>query len=202
MPDGRDGGGRDGDGQARSELAEAVEFTAKVAGEAAGRPVPVYPMSARAARTGRGDPGFAAFAGDFAGYLETGRASDLRMPVAGHACHLARSLRDEAGLARRAAQMLSSEAGAWKRSAPGWPRVATRRQDAADLAAAESARMLADLNETEGQAAGEVTARVAAEMDALVNGGLRSARAAEIERAGRARRVNLPFRRPKPGVPT
>ncbi|MGD0928781.1 MAG: hypothetical protein ABR926_26725 [Streptosporangiaceae bacterium] len=62
--------------------------------------------------------------------------------------------------------------------------------------------MLADLNETEGQAAGEVTARVAAEMDALVNGGLRSARAAEIERAGRARRVNLPFRRPKPGVPT
>ena len=111
MPDGRDGGGRDGDGQARSELAEAVEFTAKMAGEAAGRPVPVYPMSARAARTGRGDPGFAAFAGDFAGYLETGRASDLRMPVAGHACHLARSLRDEAGLARRAAQMLTSEAG-------------------------------------------------------------------------------------------
>ncbi len=57
------GYGTDGDG----DLAEALEFTARVAAQAAGRPVRLYPLSARAALTGRGDPGFAVFAEDFAG---------------------------------------------------------------------------------------------------------------------------------------
>ena len=104
--------GRLPDGRATGELAQALEFTAMVAAEAAGRQVRVYPMSARAALTSRGDPGFDAFAGDFAAYLVVGRASDLRISIAGHASRVARSLLDEADLTRRAAQMRSGEAAA------------------------------------------------------------------------------------------
>ena len=58
---------------APGELAEAVEFTGQVAGEATGEPVRVYPLSARAALTPGNDPGFAAFHADFTGYLDRER---------------------------------------------------------------------------------------------------------------------------------
>jgi hypothetical protein len=176
------------DGSAASELAEALGFTARVAAGATGRPLRVYPVSARAALTSRGDPGFAVFAADFAAYLESGRASDLRTSVAAHASHLVRSLLDEADLTRRAAQMRSGEAaGAVEAFSARLNAVAGRRQDAADLAAAESARMLADLNEAADQASRTAAARVAADMDAFFDGDLRSAQAAQVERDGRAR---------------
>jgi GTP-binding protein EngB required for normal cell division len=176
------------DGHATGELAQALEFTGQVAADGVGRPVRVYPVSARAALSGLADPGFAAFADDFAAYLESGSASDLRRSVAGHASRLARSLLDEADLTRRATQMRSGEAAGRVQAFSARLRaVAERRQDAADLAAAESARMLAALNEAAGQAAREAADRVAAELAALVGGGLRSAQAAQIERDGRAR---------------
>lgn len=187
-PGGPAGNGAAKDSVAGSELAEALEFAARVAGEATGRLVRVYPLSARAALTRGGDPGFAAFAGDFTAYLEQGQVSDLRLSVAGQAGRLAGSLRDEADLARRAAQMRSGVAA--ERVAAFAARlaaVAGCRRDAADLAEAGSARMLADLNEAAQQAARECTARVAAEMETLVNGALQSAPAAGIERSGRAR---------------
>ncbi len=55
-------------------------------------------------------------------------------------------------------------------SAPGSTRW---RQDAADPAAAESARMLADLNDAADNAAWEAAARVAADMHDLLDGDLR-----------------------------
>ncbi len=175
-------------GHRPSELAEALEFTASVAAEAAGRPVRLYPLSARAALTAAGDPGFTEFATDFAGYLERGRAADLRLSVAGHAERLARSLLDEVDLTRRAAQMRTGEAAerveAFRARLAA---VAVRRQDAADLAAAESARMLAALNEAAEQAAKDAVGRVAADLDGLLAGDLHAAQAAGIERAGRAR---------------
>ena len=176
------------DGHRRSELAEALEFTASVAAEAAGRPVRLYPLSARAALTAAGDPGFTAFAADFDGYLDSGRASDLRLSVAGHAERLARSLLDEADLTRRAAQMRTGEAaGRVDAFRARLAAVAARRQDAADLAAAESARMLSALNEAAEHAARDATRRVTADIDSLLAGDLRSAQAASIEQAGRAR---------------
>ena len=180
------------DGHATGELAEALEFTARVAAEAAGRPVRVYPMSARAALTSRGDPGFAAFAGDFAAYLAAGRPSDLRISIAGHASRVARSLLDEADLTRRAAQMRSGEAtGRVQAFSARLDAVAARRQDAADLAAAESARMLADLNDAADNAAREAAASVAADLHDLLDGDLRSVQSAQIERNGRARLSEL-----------
>ena len=175
---------------AGDDLAEALGFAARVAGEAAGQPVRVYPVSARAAlMNGAGDDlGFAAFWADFAAYLDQGRASDLRLSAAAHACRLARSLRDEVDLARRAAGMRTGDAaervGAFTARLAA---VAVRRRDAADLVRAESARMLADLNEDAQQAARDLTGSVAAALDALLQGDLQSATAAEIERVGRGR---------------
>ena len=131
---------------ARDELGEALAFAAQVAGEAAGQPVRVYPLSARAALAdGQGaDPGFAAFWDDFAAYLDQGRAPDLRRSAAAHARRLAGALRDEADLTRRAAELRTGDAA--QRVADFTARlaaVAVRRRDAADLVRAGSARMLA-----------------------------------------------------------
>jgi small GTP-binding protein len=176
------------DGHHRGELSEALEFTAGVAAEAAGQEVRLYPLSARAALTAAGDPGFTAFAADFADYLDSGRASDLRLSVAGHAERLARTLLDEAVLTRRAAQMRTGEAaGRVDAFRARLAAVAARRQDAADLAAAESARLLAAVNEAAEQAAKHATHRVTADIENLLAGDLLSAQAADIERAGRAR---------------
>ena len=156
---------------AADDLAEALGFAARVAGEAAGQPVRVYPVSARAAlMNGAGDDlGFAAFCADFAAYLDQGRASDLRLSAAAHACRLARSLRDEVDLARRAAGCGpgTPQSGSG-RSPRGWPPSRCARRDAADLVRAESARMLADLNEDAQQAARDLTGSVAAALDALL----------------------------------
>jgi GTP-binding protein EngB required for normal cell division len=184
------GGSVDGslDGHRRGELAEALEFTARVAAEATGRPVRLYPLSARAALTSSGDAGFTAFAADFADYLDSGRTSDLRQSVAGHAKRLAHSLRDEADLTRRAAQLRTGDAsGRVEAFRERLAAVAVRRQDAADLAAAESARMLTALNEAADQAAKVAAGRVREDIDARLAGDLQSAPSADIERAGRAR---------------
>jgi GTP-binding protein EngB required for normal cell division len=170
-----------------SELAEALEFTARVAGEAIGRPARIYPLSARAALSGPADPGFAGFTQDFTAYLEQGRASDLRLSVTAQVRRIAGGLADEATLARHAARMRTGtaaervEAFAARLAAVGeW------RQDAADLAAAESARMLAELNAAAQQAAGDRAGDVGVQLEALLVGDLRSVTAAEIEHAGRA----------------
>ena len=198
---GGSGGGLDGaggSGLARagangdSELAEALEFTARVAAEATGRPVRLYALSARAALTGTGDPGFATFAKDFTAYLQQGRAADLRVSVAAHARRMAGSLRDEAILARHAAQMRTgSAAGRVDAFATRLVAVGGRRQDATDLAAAESARMLAELNAAAESGVRDCAARVGAQMESLLVGDVRSAAPAEIERIGRTRLAEL-----------
>src|SRR6266568_1875938 len=190
----RAGSGGPGHAEANgsSELAEALEFTARVTGEATGRPARIYPLSARAALNARGDAGFAAFADEFTAYLEEGRATDLRLSVAGHVRRMAGSLADEASLARRAAQMRSGAAAERVDAfSARLAAVAGRRQDAADLAQAESARLLTELNEAAERAARESTAHVSTRLDSLLGGDLRPAPATEIERRGRARLAEL-----------
>ena len=193
---GLDGAGSSGLGRAGanggSELTEALEFTARVAAEATGRPVRLYPLSARAALSSEDDPGFATFVKDFTSYLQQGRAADLRLSVAAHARRMAGSLADEVTLARHAAQMRTGAAA--ERVEAFGARLAAvdgRRQDAADLAAAESVRMLSELNTAAERVVRDCVARVGAEMEALLVGGLRLAAPAEIERTGRARLAEL-----------
>jgi small GTP-binding protein len=172
-------------------LAEAAEFTERVVSQATGQPLRVYPVSARAA-LGPGDAGFAGFAADFTAYLDTGAAADLQRSAASQLRRVAGSLIDEVALARRAAEMTSSDAAA--RVAAFSARlaaVAERGSDAAAVAGAESARMLADLN----AAAQRETARLAGELHAvigdLLDGELAEATPAEIQRRGRERLVQL-----------
>ena len=89
-------------------LAEAVEFTRRVLGEA-GHHGTVYPMSARAALRGR-DDGFAAFGADFTAYLSARRETDLRASAVAQGRRIAGSLLDEVRLTRRAAEMRAGDA--------------------------------------------------------------------------------------------
>ena len=175
-----------------TELAEVLAFTATIVNDAAGRVVRIYPLSARAALTGTGDPGFDLFATDFAAYLDHGGAADLRRSVQAHGRRIASALRDEVVLARRAAEMRGAEAARQVQAfAARLAAVESRRRDAADLVTAESRRMLEDLNEAAGRAARERTRAVSQQLAEFLNGVVRSPPAADIERAGRATLAEL-----------
>jgi len=172
-------------------LDESLRFTAEVVSGATGQPATIYPLSARAALAG-GDPGFGKFRSDFCGYLESGRPADVRLSAAAHLRRLTGTLLDAVALQRRAAQMRSGQAAA--RVAEFEDRLAAvraRGEDAADLASAASARMLAGLN----QAAEDEARRLAAELDArlagLLDGELSAASPAEIEQRGREQLARL-----------
>src|ERR1022692_3129157 len=153
------------------ELAEVLEFTAEVVARAAGQPVRIYPVSARAALAHSGDAGFAGFEADFTAYLERGRVADLRRSAEGRARRIASSLRDEVALVRRAGEMRSTEAAQRVRAfAVRLAAVQGRRQDAADLTAAESRRMLDDLNEAAERAGPECTRRVSQQLANVLDG--------------------------------
>jgi small GTP-binding protein len=167
-------------------LAEAVEFTAGVVREAAGQDIRVYPLSARAALTPGGDKGFAEFAADFTAYLDAGRARDLQRSAAGQLRRLGSALLDEVSLAQRAAQMRSSEASARVREfGARLAAVAARGRDAADVAAAESRRLLAALNAESESETGRLVTEFRDQIDDLFARELAAAPAAEIERRGR-----------------
>jgi GTP-binding protein EngB required for normal cell division len=177
-------------------LAEAADFTRRVLAEAgyAGR---VYPMSARAAlekgegETG-GDPGFAAFAADFAAYLASRGRRDLAVSAAGQARRIARSLLDEVALTRRAAQLRAGDAaGRVERFGARLAEVAVHGRDAVAIADAESARLLVALNDAADEDTPRLGRQVTAELGALLDGELRTAAPGQIEQRGRERLVAL-----------
>jgi small GTP-binding protein len=173
-------------------LAEAVEFTERVAGQAVGAPVRVYPVSARAALSDAGDAGFAAFAAAFGVYLDTGRTADLWRSAAGQLGRVASAGIDEIALARRAAEMRSSDAaGRVTAFTARLAAVQERGTAAADLAAAESKRMLAGLNEAAELQTALLAAELRAAIGGLLDGELAAAPPGEIEQQGRARLARL-----------
>ena len=177
-------------------VAEAAEFTSRVLAEAghAGR---VYPMSARAALEkgagqAGGDPGFAVFAADFTAYLASRGRSDLATSAAAHARRIARSLLDEVTLTRRAAQMRAGDAAERvERFGNRLAEVAVHSRDAAAIVNAESARLLFALNDAAEADAPRLGRQVTAQLDALLDGGLRAAAPGEIEQHGREHLVAL-----------
>jgi small GTP-binding protein len=173
-------------------LAEAAEFTERVTSRATGRPVRVYPVSARAALSAAGDKGFAEFAADFRAYLDTARTADLRRSAAAQLRRVADAGIDEVTLARRAADMRSSEAaGRVAAFAARLAAVRARGTEAADVAAAESRRMLAALNAAAAAETPRLTADLHATIGALLGGELAAAPPGEIERRGRSRLATL-----------
>lgn len=175
-------------------LAEAAAFTQRVLSEASGHAGregaagAVYPMSARAALTPVGDPGFAAFAADFAAYLKTSRLSDLRLSAAAQARRIAASLQDEVTLTRRAVQMGAGDAARRvEEFGARLAEVAIRSRDAVAVVNAESGRLLFALNDTADEAVRRLRAGAGQRLDELFDGELRAASAADIERTGRER---------------
>jgi len=171
-------------------LAEAVAFTQQVLGGAIASST-VYAMSARAA-LGSGDPGFAAFAADFAGYLVSRGRSDLEVSATAHARRIASSLLDEVALTHRAAEMRVGDAAERvEQFGARLAEVAVRSRDAVTIANAESARLLFALNDAADSDAPRFSREITRELDALLDGELRTAAAGEIERRGRERLVAL-----------
>ena len=178
----------------RAELAEASEFTRRVTAEASGDAGgtaltgTVYPMSARAALTPARDPGFNVFAADFAAYLKERRIGDLRLSAVAQTRRIASSLLDEVELTRRAAQMRAGDAA--KRVEEFGARlaqVAIHSRDALAVVNAESGRLLLALNDAAAEAAPRIRAAIGRKLDELLDGELRAASPADIERVGRER---------------
>jgi GTP-binding protein EngB required for normal cell division len=169
-----------------AELAEALDFTRGILG-AAGQHGKVYPMSARAALD-RQEAGFDAFGADFTAYLSSRREADLRASAISHARRIARSLLDEVALTRRAAEMRAGDAA--ERVARFGARLdeaVVHGRDAAAVVNAESAGLLRALNDDAAQAGPRLGREIAGQLD----GELRAATAAEIERQGRERLAAL-----------
>jgi hypothetical protein len=161
---------------------------------AAGHPGKVYPMSARADLAGREagfaapEAGFSAFEADFTAYLSSRRESDLHASAVAHARRIAGSLLDEVALTRRAAQLRAGAAAARvARFAARLDEADVHGRDAVAVVTAESARLLRVLNE----AAEQDGPRLGREITGQLDGELRAATAAEIERQGRERLAAL-----------
>ncbi|MGH3174911.1 MAG: dynamin family protein [Streptosporangiaceae bacterium] len=165
-------------------LAEAVEFTRRVLGEA-GHSAAVYPMSARAALRG-GDDGFTAFNADFVSYLSDRREADLYTSAVAQARRITGSLLDEVRLTRRAAEMNAGDAARRvEQFTARLSEVAVHSRDAVVVADGESARQLFALNEAADADAPRLGREITAQLDRLFEGELRDATPAEVERRGR-----------------
>jgi GTP-binding protein EngB required for normal cell division len=169
-----------------AELAEAAEFTRRVLAEA-GHHGKVYPTSARAALAG-GEAGFAAFEADFTAHLSSRRESDLRASAIAHARRIVSSLLDEVALTRRAAEMSAGDAAARvEQFTARLSEAVVHGRDAVAVVNSESARLLSALND----AADEDGPRLGREIAGQLDGEMRTAAVAEIERQGRERLTAL-----------
>jgi len=167
-------------------LAEALEFTQRVLGEA-GHPGPVYPMSARAV-LGGADAGFAAFEADFTAYLSARGKSDLQASAIAQARRIAGSLLDEVAVTRRVARMRAGDAAdRVRRFGERLAEVTVHGRDAVTVVNAESGRLLFALNDAAEEDRPRLAREVGRQLDELLGGSLREAPAGEIERRGRER---------------
>jgi GTP-binding protein EngB required for normal cell division len=176
----------------QADLDEAAEFTGRVLARASAglvAPSRVYPLSARAALDG-GDPGFDAFAADFAAYLASRRVRDLRSSAVMRGRRIACSLLDEVALTQRAAQLSAGDAAdRVARFGERLTEVAVRGRDAVAVVNAESARLLMALNDAAEADGPRLRRDISGRLEEVLGDELRAARPAEIERQGRERLV-------------
>jgi GTP-binding protein EngB required for normal cell division len=166
------------------ELAEALDFTRRVLDES-GHPVPLYPMSARAA-LGGDDAGFAAFEADFTAYVRARGQADLRASAIAQARRITGSLLDEVAVTRRVSGMRAGDAAdRVGRFGERLAEVTVRGRDAVTVVNAESARLLSALNDAAEQDRPRLAREIGAQLDTLFDGSLREAAPGEIEQQGR-----------------
>jgi hypothetical protein len=164
--------------------AEAVEFTRQVLAEASHSGT-VYPMSARAALRGH-DDGFAAFGADFTAYLSARRKTDLRASAVAQGRRIAGSLLDEVRLTPRAAEMRTGDAAQRvEQFSTRLSEVTVHSRDTLIVVDGESGRLLFALNDAADEDGPRLGREVTGQLEAVFDGELRDAAAAEIERRGR-----------------
>ena len=149
-------------------------------------------MSAKAALTLAGDPGFSVFAADFAAYLRDCRADDLRLSAAAHVRRIASSLLDEVELTRRVAQMRAGDAV---------QRVAEFENRLSEWLCTAGTRWRSStpsprgccfaLNDAADDAGPRLRSAVGRQLDSLLDGELKTASPADIERKAHERLVAL-----------
>jgi len=167
-----------------AELAEAAEFTRGVLTQA-GHPARMYVMSARAGLRG-GDDGFAAFEADFTAYLASRRRADLYASAVAQARRIADSLLDEVQLTLRAAGMQAGDAARRvEQFTERLAEVTVHSRDAVAVVDGESGRQLLALNDAADADGPRLSREIARQLEALLDGELRDAPAAEIEQRGR-----------------
>ena len=171
-------------------LGEAVQFTRRVLQDS-GCTGELYPMSARAALSGY-DAGFARFEADFAVWLLSRRKTDLRASAVAQARRIAGSLLDEVAVTRRVAQMRAGDAaGRVDQFSARLSEVTVRARDAVAVVDGESGRLLFGLNDAADEDGPRLGREIAGQLNALLDGELRTATPAEIERRGRERLAAL-----------
>lgn len=148
-------------------------------------------MSARAALDG-GDRGFDAFAADFKAYLADSRVTDLRSSAVAQARRIAAALLDEVALTVRAAHLAAGDAAdRVTRFGDRLAEAAVRGRNAVAVVNAESARLLMALNDAADADGPRLSRDIVGQLAAVLDGELRTATPAEIERTGRERLVAL-----------
>jgi GTP-binding protein EngB required for normal cell division len=171
-----------------ASLAEAAEFTGAVVAEATGRAERIYPVSARTALDGSGDPGFAAFAADFVHFLDSGRLTSLELSVTRQARRVTEQLLDEVALEQRAARLpgehAAAQLAAFSRQLAS---VADGGVTAEDRVGAEAVRLLGALNAAADQARPVLAAEIADAMASVLGDELAAASPSDIQRRGRTR---------------
>ena len=173
-------------------LTEAREFAAEVAEQAIGRPVRVYPMSARAALSEQSDTGFAVFTADFLAYLDASGSRDFERSSIWHVQRLAQQMLDEVMLAERAARLPGAMAGERVDSfSARLSAVADHGTRAEATAEGQSRRLLAALNAAADDARPRLIADTVAQLHSVLEHDLVSAGPADIERLGRAELARL-----------
>lgn len=166
-----------------AELGEATAFTTAVCGDACGRPVTVYPLSAR---RGDGDPGCLRFQSTFARYLAEHAGADTAVALRTHTRRLTARLFDEVTVRRRALDLARSSAGEKVTAfAARLTAIEARAEGRRDRCRAVEDRLRRSLDESARQLSAQLAIETRQRVAAGFSGPLAAGDPVEMERQGR-----------------
>jgi len=172
-----------------ADLREAREFTEVACERALGRPVIVYPTSARG---GDEDPGYRAFAEVFRAYLVDRAGADLATALRRHFARLASSMLDAVLLTERSLQLAaSSSADQVRLFAERVASIAARRRELGDQAWLAQRRVNRVLDESGHERIAQLNTQITQDAVTLLDSELAELSAEQLETGARAAVVRL-----------
>jgi GTP-binding protein EngB required for normal cell division/polyhydroxyalkanoate synthesis regulator phasin len=179
---------------AEQERAEVLAFTDDVVASILGRRQRIHALSARAALADAvgsdgpaPDPGFAAFLADFGAWLRQGRRTALHASLTRRTVALVDEMLDEITVTLRIdtmrAEADTAQVADFQAALTAF---ANRSQEAVDLIAGESRRLLAELNQAAADTIAHHAPAISANVADHVRGAAAESRTAEVEDSGQA----------------